>query len=427
VPQRAVLSEITLRAAKPPARGPMTIWDGSLKHFGLRVSQGGTKSFIVLLGSGRRQAIGRYPTITLAQARTKAKEILAERTLGKHRPKSITWEAAVEQFLEASKHKNRARTYTEYKRILKRYFPFGTTRLSEITKDQIARKLDKLHDTPSQQNHALVCAKVLFRWAVTRGYLDSNPTAGFIPTKTLSRSRVLSHTELKSIWLACSLEPATREDADTVPEGAGLSNLPRAFTTIIKLLILTGQRRGEIAALHIDMVQSFPAKHSKGRPQEEDGSTPIASQCAITLPRELTKNGREHTFPIGVLAAKLLALHINETASLLFPGRRNIDASEKPFNGWSKAKAALDKRLGDKVAPWTLHDLRRTYATNMAQLGVAPHVVEKLLNHATGTISGVSAIYNRYQFMDEMRAAVEKWEARLQSITETLNHCYEVS
>ena len=75
----------------------MTIWDGALKHFGVRVSPGGTKSFVVLLGSGRRHAIGRYPTISLAEARMKAKQILAERTLGRFQQKSITWDAAVEQ------------------------------------------------------------------------------------------------------------------------------------------------------------------------------------------------------------------------------------------------------------------------------------------------------------------------------------------
>jgi len=91
----------------------------------------------------------------------------------------------------------------------------------------------------------------------------------------------------------------------------------------------------------------------------------------------------------------------------LFPAR----GRDTPFNGWSKAKAALDKLAG--VADWTLHDLRRTFATNMAQLGTPPHVVEKLLNHRTGTISGVAAIYNRYQFMDEMRQAIEKYDHHL--------------
>ena len=96
---------------------------------------------------------------------------------------------------------------------------------------------------------------------------------------------------------------------------------------------------------------------------------------------------------------------------LLFPGRGQSDA---PFNGWSKSKKALDTIA--KIEPWTLHDLRRTFATDLAELGVAPHVIERLLNHVTGTISGVAAIYNRNEYEKETREAIEKWEAFIQAI-----------
>src|SRR5207244_6596604 len=95
----------------------------------------------------------------------------------------------------------------------------------------------------------------------------------------------------------------------------------------------------------------------------------------------------------------------------LFPARGNKGA---PFSGWSKSKASLDEACS--IAPWTLHDLRRTFATNLAALNVPPHIIEKLLNHASGTISGVAAIYNRFQYMDEMRAAVARWEERLTAL-----------
>lgn len=116
MPQHQPLTDLLLRAAKPPERGTATLWDGTLKHFGVRISCGGAKSFIILLGSGRRQAIGRYPTITLAKAREKAKAILAERTLGKHRPNSISWKKVLEFYLAHVKTKNRPRTYDEYER-----------------------------------------------------------------------------------------------------------------------------------------------------------------------------------------------------------------------------------------------------------------------------------------------------------------------
>src|SRR5208282_5154755 len=119
--------DISLRTANAPDAGTITLWDGSLKHFGVRISQGGAKSFIVLLGSGRRQVIGRFPTISLSQARTKAKMLLAERTLGRHQPKSTSWDTALPTFLALCEKKNRTRTHSEYARTLKSYFPFGPT------------------------------------------------------------------------------------------------------------------------------------------------------------------------------------------------------------------------------------------------------------------------------------------------------------
>src|ERR1700730_17942942 len=106
VPNHPVLTELMLRATKPPERGTTTLWDGAQKHFGVRISQGGAKSFIILSGSGRRQAIGRFPTISLASARTRAKELLAEQTLGKTRPRAVAFDDAVTDFLAACAKKN---------------------------------------------------------------------------------------------------------------------------------------------------------------------------------------------------------------------------------------------------------------------------------------------------------------------------------
>jgi len=99
----------------------------------------------------------------------------------------------------------------------------------------------------------------------------------------------------------------------------------------------------------------------------------------------------------------------------LFPARGS-GAPSKPFNGFSKSKLALDKKLGDKFSPWTLHDLRRTFATNLAKLGTPIHATERLLNHTSGTMSGIVAVYQRHDFQKEMREAVDKWEKRLLEI-----------
>jgi len=314
---RSTLTENAVRAAQP---GSM-LWDGSLKHFGLRVAPGGTKSFVVLLGSGRRQAIGRYPTIKLADARAKAKRILAERTLGRHQASSVGWQTAVDKFLDARRAAQiKDRTVDQYRCILERYFGFGRTKLSEITKRDISAKLEKLNRVPSQKAHALVVIKMVFRWALHEGYAEIDTAASFKRPKQNKRTRVLSDVELKAVWEACSDEA---------------NELPCRFRTIVKLLILTGQRRGETGALRSSWI---------------DGDT-------ITLPCEITKNARAHRFPVGSLARDLLSKVRPNAQGLLFPARGRPD---RAFSGWSTCKRLLDRLSG--VADWTLHDLRRTYS-----------------------------------------------------------------
>jgi Arm domain-containing DNA-binding protein len=185
---RANLTDVLLRAIEPPHTGTLTLWDTNLKHFGIRVSCGGAKSFVVLMGSGRRHAIGRYPTITLAQARTKARQILAERVLGRFQPQTITWDAARDEFLAHVERENRPRTHTEYTRVLKRCFPFGSKRLTEITKTDIARKLDLLNHAPAMRGRALVYCKAFLNWTVERGYLENNPCKMKTPKVTRRES-----------------------------------------------------------------------------------------------------------------------------------------------------------------------------------------------------------------------------------------------
>lgn len=368
---RTTLTENAVRAAQSAC----TLWDGSLKHFGLRVAPGGTKSFLVLLGSGRRQAIGRYPEITLAQARIKAKRILAERTLGRHQTSSVGWQTTVEKFLDARRSAGtKERTVDEYERTLKRYFPFGSTRVSEITKRDISGKLEKLNRVPSQKAHALVVIKMLFHWALHEGHIEIDPTASFKRSKQKKRKRVLSDAELKAVWEAC--------DRDT-------DEMPRHFRAIAKLLIFCGQRRSETAALRREYFSH--------------------NQQTICLPPELTKNGREHTFPLASLALSLLTSP--NTDELYFPARGK---RLKPFNCWSKSKAALDKLSG--VTGWTLHDLRRTFRTIHARIGTPPHIAERLINHVNGVASDVEQIYDQYRYLDEMRVAMNNYERHLAGI-----------
>jgi integrase len=153
---------------------------------------------------------------------------------------------------------------------------------------------------------------------------------------------------------------------------------------------LTGQRRGEIAALRADYLA--------------DGL------CA--LPASLTKNGRAHQFPVGRLATGILNTHSPTAHGFYFPARGTNGL--RCFNGWSKEKLFLDKLSG--LADWTLHDLLMTFATRLAEMSIAPHVIERLLNHISGQISGVTAVYDRARYLDEMRAAIVLWDTHLKKL-----------
>jgi len=159
------------------------------------------------------------------------------------------------------------------------------------------------------------------------------------------------------------------------------------YGTICQLLILTDQRTGEIAALHWDWI---------------DGDT-------ITIHAAVAKNGRESRIPYGLLTKSILET-VPKFGPLLFPARGH---TEKPFQSFGVRKIALDK-CG--VENFTHHDLRRTYATNMAALGTPIHVVEKLLNHSSGAIRGVTAIYNRHAYVEEMKIAGAAYEEKSQSL-----------
>jgi len=396
------LTDLSIRSLGPPVKGQKLHYDDTLPSFGCRVSQGGTRSFFVQVGADRQFiTIGRYhpDILPLAKARAEAKRILAERVLGKRRPQSIPFDEAKDLFLEACQRKNKARTHYDYTRLLKRHFNFGRKHLADITPSDIQRRLDKVADTPAEQAYAARCIKIFMRWAERRHYVDTSP-ASRIQARSHStpRARVLSDQELKLIWRACDHPGGAHKPAPTAVKSRSAKvraelkppSLPAAFCAIVKLLILSGQRRGEISALRKKWL----------------------SDDTITLPNEITINGREHTFPIGQLAASVLESSTETSdADFLFPARGD---SETCFNGWSKSKAALDSLSG--VTGWTLHDLRRTFASNLAALGVQLPVIEKLLNHVSGSFSGIVAVYQRHNFMPEMRDAIEKWEARLNKI-----------
>lgn len=364
------LTEMAVRAL-PPGE---TLWDSQLKGFGVRAGKA-RKSFVVLVASGRRQAIGHHGAMTLAEARAAARKLLAERTLGKTRPTHTAFGDAVDAFLEECEGRNRPRTIYNYRTILKRHFPFARKSIANVTPRDILKRLGAVEGR-SERHHAFVAARVLFRWAYRQHLVDANPLERIdVPATGPVRERVLSGDELKALWKATG-DPL------------------RPFNAIVRLLILTGQRRTETGRLEWSWI---------------DGDT-------ITIPATVTKNKREHTFPIGPEARKVIASIPRLSDTYLFPAARERRKG-KPctvFNSWSQGKRELDKESG--VTGWTLHQLRHTYSSGMASLGVRETVTEKLLNHVTGTLTPIGRTYNKYKYLVEMREAVLLWEAHLDKL-----------
>jgi integrase len=361
VPQ---LSDTAIRAAKPTA-ARFTIWDSGLRGFGLRVFPGGAKTFIVLIGPGRRQSIGRYPLISLSDARTEARRILAEKTLGKVRPTHTAFEEARDAFL---KECERLRPLTQklYRHHLSTHYPFGRASIGDITPREIVRRLNALNDRPGEKEHAARIGRTFFKWCVSQHILDRSPMETVAkPPVGASRERVLSEDELKAVYQAA----------------CGLTS---GFHRLVCLLIHTGGRRGEITALRWQNI----------------------GQEAITLPAETTKGGRVRT-------TKALVDRFPRTGEYVFPAARQVNSNTTVMTGYSAAKRAFDQECG--ITGWTLHDLRRTYATALQRLGIRLEVVETLLGHV-GSRAGIVGVYQRYGFEPEMREAVEKWETHLTSL-----------
>lgn len=371
---RTTLSDRLVMHLEPPDSGQVTYWDQRTPGFGVRVSHGGSKSFVVVYGPNRtRKTIGRYPAVSLKQARDQAKKLVAEFTLGLDQKRSITWKEARKRFLEDCETKNKPNTVSYYRKRLDAHFKLGNRKLSDINRQDIQNRIRNIKTSSSEQHHAFVAIRTIMNWAVREEYLENTPVGnvkGYKPAK--ARERVLSKAELKEVF-----QQATRS--------------PYPYGNIVQFIILTGLRRTECSLLMWDWIDLIERQ--------------------IIIPSEVTKNGKTHILPIG----DLLREAIQRTPKMneyLFPSQYG---KSHVFNGWGKAKQRFDEGLRD-VEPYTLHDLRRTFATIHAEIGTPIHVTEKLLNHVSGTISGVAAVYNRHSYLFEMRAALDVYDAFLTNL-----------
>ena len=375
------LTDISIKSLKAPEQGQTTYTDDSLPGFGVRVSQGGVKAFVLVHGRSRqRTTLGRYPTISLSQARAKAKEILAERTLGKHQLPTLSFTEALAIYREQHVEKKlKPRTAAEKMRIIeKRFLPrLRHEKLADITTGTLVGMIDKI-SMPSAASHAHAEIRSFFRWCQKRSYIARSPLEGTEPPAMgKSRERILTDDELVKILKAARSETST-------------------FHQLVELLILTGQRRNQIASLHASFVD-FDEK-------------------TITWSASLMKGNREHRIPYGDSAAAILKALPKE--GLMLPARGR---PETPFNGFSKCKPAFDTLVArnnddQPLAPWTLHDLRRTLASGWQAMGIRIEVTEKYLAHTSGSLGGIVGVYQRHHYLPEMRAAVTAWEEKLQKL-----------
>lgn len=374
-----LLTDIVVKTAKAVPDKQLTIWDTTLPGFGLRIGAK-AKAWTVMVGKDRRRiTIGRYPTMGLQAARQEAKRLILAASVVRHQPDItvLPFQRALEKFIEVRLPQNRSRTAKERERILRKHFEpvWKNKLLTEVGRSDVNRVLDGMLDTPVMANNAFGIIRLFFRWAVRRGYLSHNPIELHLPpAKCLTRERVLTRDELKNLLRAVN------------------SELP--FGRIVTLLVLTAQRRGEIAGLRSEWIDR--------------------TNMLITIPKHITKNNHEHVLPITPYTLGLLP----RCEGQLFPARGQTD---RAFNGWSKSMDTLRKRCA--VEDFTLHDLRRTSATMMAALGIAPHIIERILNHVTGStahsITPLGRIYNRHLYLDEMRAALSRWESEVLTLAVT--------
>jgi integrase len=367
------LTPKTVEHLKAEGRRRLEVWDTTLPGFGIRAYQTRRKVWFVIArvkGRQRRFTIGTYPVLALGDARIKAREILRDVQMGVYdespAPASTTLGEAVALFVSLyARPKNKG--WRETERILGKFAPLYDRPLDQIKRAEIVRVLDALvaNGTPYRANRALSAIKKLLNWALNRGMIDINPLAGqSMPTKECARDRVLSDDEVERV--VC----AARNDG-------------YPFGTIYLVLLLTGQRRGEVSAMRWSEID--------------------LQRRLWTIPAARSKNGHAHEVPLSGAVIEIL----QQAPRFLRSDYVFTTNGQRHVSGFGRAKGRYEHALGSK--DWRVHDLRRTAASGMARLGIPPHVIEKVLNHRTGVISGVAAVYNRYGYAEEKRDALERW------------------
>jgi integrase len=363
-------------------------WDAGLPGFGVKVTPRSRKVFVVLYrigGAGsrlRKYTIGPYGRVTLQMARAEAQKVLAARLEGrdpateKRESKRRMTADRVDDLIEVFivQHVSKTRKAAEISRLLRREVVsrWGNRCVHAIGKRDIVELASEIaqRGTPMAANTLLKVIKTFLNWCVGRAVIDASPAEGVpLPGKEIARDRVLTNNELVSVIRAAR-------------------QIGGAYGGIVEMLVLTGQRREEVAQMVGDEID-FNSR-------------------TWTLPGSRTKNGKPHIVHLSEACIKLIK-RASRSGSYVFS-----ISGVKPFQNFTNAKRVLDELSG--VTGWRLHDLRRTCVSGMARLGVPPHVADKILNHQSGTISGVAAVYQRHDFLAERKLALERWGQYIETL-----------
>ncbi len=384
----------------PSGKNDLLVFDDALPGFGVRLRAGGKRSWVVQYRVGaqqRRLSLGSISSIDAAEARKRAKSALAQVALGQDpqaakaaaripETKEMTLVELVERYLPVAKRKLKPGSYDNVVIHLQKHWkPLHKMGVVDLQRRHVADQLGRLAASSGlySANRSRAALSKLFSWAIGEGLAESNVVVGTNKAiDEVARERVLTDDEVRAAW-QCSG--------------------PGDYGQIIRLLILTGQRRGEVGGilwseLHLE-------------------------QALWTIGGDRTKNHLPHDIPLGESVLEII------TAMPRNPKRDFVYGSGNgSFQGWSKAKLELNVRIAEAVGapntPWRLHDIRRTVATRMGDLGVLPHVVEAVLNHVSGTKAGVAGTYNRALYAAEKREALNRWATR---VGEIVSNCSAAS
>jgi integrase len=381
---KAKLTELGVARIKPPVAGRCEVWDATLPGFGLRVTSTGARSWVVALRRPRskhpvRIKVGEPSAMGLGEAREKARALMRNPAAREERERAHadTVAAVVALFIERWQ-KPRNRSWQEVERILTRELAHWAERsIQTITRRDVIELMDDITDrgAPYMANRTLAHVRRLFGWAMERGIVTASPVVGVgAPAREVSRDRVLDNAELAAVWQACEA-------------------LGWPFCPIVRLLIVTGARRDEVASMRW---RDLHLERTEWR-----------------LPREAVKADREHVIPLSVVALEIIAdLAQIDRSPLVFPANRA--SSTNPVSGFSGAKRRLDQLSG--VEGWRYHDIRRTVATGLQRLGVRLEVTEAVLGHVSGSRSGIVGVYQRHEYRDEKAAALAAWGREVERI-----------